>query len=67
MAGRDLLDLIGATLVAALVLSILAPVMNPITPINLLAWARLFWGASILGVVGLFLAGILAISSTLSR
>jgi hypothetical protein len=43
-------------------LSLIAPTLNPVTSVNLAAWANLFWGITILGVVALFIAGVRAVS-----
>lgn len=63
MAGDSPLELVLGGLFAAMLLSLVAPTLNPVTSVNLAVWANLLWGVTILGVVALFIAGVRAISS----
>jgi hypothetical protein len=62
MSGDSPVELVLGVLAAAMFLSLIAPTLNPVTSVNLAAWANLFWGITILGVVALFIAGVRAVS-----
>lgn len=62
MNGDSPLEIILGALAAAMFLSLVAPTLNPITSVNLVAWSNLLWGITIIGVVALFVAGFRTIS-----
>ena len=63
MSGDSPVEALLGVLAAAVILSLIAPKLDPITSVDLGMWVTLLWGVLILGVVAIFAAAVQRISA----